>query len=98
MLGLPNLSGFALYLATALLTGGTSAMLKCGMDVGRYVPDAHASAGPLGAARVQAWRGWMGVTGLGGENLLGFMLFWIGSYALIHGEWWWWGGGSMSMW
>ncbi len=29
----------------------------------------------------------MALTGLGQENLLGFLLFWIGSYALIHGEW-----------
>ncbi|CAK9780981.1 unnamed protein product [Cutaneotrichosporon oleaginosum] len=83
VLGLPNLSGFALYLATSLLTAVACA-LKCGLDVGRYVPDAHAGAGPLGAAKVRAWRGWMGVSGISGENLLGFLLFWIGGYALVH--------------
>ncbi|BEJ14946.1 hypothetical protein CspHIS471_0407130 [Cutaneotrichosporon sp. HIS471] len=84
VLGLPNLSGFALYLSTAILTGLTSAALKCGMDVGRYVPDAHASAGPLGASKASTWRGWLGVTGISGENLLGYLLFWIGGYALVH--------------
>lgn len=28
----------------------------------------------------------MTLMGLGQENLLGFLLFWIGGYALIHGE------------
>ena len=32
-----------------------------------------------------AWRAWWALTGMGQENLLGFLLFWIGSYALIHG-------------
>ncbi|GMK53859.1 hypothetical protein CspeluHIS016_0104450 [Cutaneotrichosporon spelunceum] len=83
VLGLQNLSGFALYLATALLTALASAF-KCNMDVGRYVPDAHASPGPLGAVKPSIWRGWLGVAGISGENLLGFLLFWIGGYALVH--------------
>lgn len=41
-------------------------------------------AGP-GAADAKAWKGWLGLLGVGQENFLGFLLFWIGSYALIHG-------------
>lgn len=57
----------------------------------KYVPQAHgAGAGGQGtvsaAGEVRGWKGWVGLLGLGQENLLGFLLFWIGSYALIHGE------------
>ena len=31
------------------------------------------------------WKGWWSLLGIGQENLLGFLLFWIGGYALIHG-------------
>lgn len=30
--------------------------------------------------------GWMGLMGLGQENLLGFLLCWIGATAVIRGE------------
>lgn len=86
IIGLTNWSGFALYLLTSLASGATVAALKCHGNVGKYSPQAHASAGPQGAAQVVAWKGWLGVMGIGQENLLGFLLFWIGGYALIHGE------------
>lgn len=65
-------------------------MLKCNLDIGRYVPQAHGVSvvgAPTGGGGggVKLWKGWYALTGLGQENLLGFLLFWIGSYALIHG-------------
>lgn len=39
-----------------------------------------------GGGGVSVMKGWWALMGLGQENLLGFLLFWIGSYALIHGE------------
>lgn len=46
------------------------------------------TGGPTGGGGggVVLWKGWYALTGLGQENLLGFLLFWIGSYALIHGK------------
>ena len=82
ILGLTNLSGFALYVITSVLSALTVAILKCDFDVARFVPQAHGSGG----AEVARWKGWMVLTGLGQENLLGFLLFWIGTYALIHGK------------
>jgi len=82
ILGLTNLTGFALYLLTSLLSALTIASLKCGLDVSRYVAQAHGSGG----SGVVRWKGWLALFGMGQENLLGFLLFWIGSYALIHGE------------
>jgi hypothetical protein len=95
ILGLTNFSGFFLYLLTSVLSAATIAIPKCGLNVGKYVPQAHGagavpgqalgtSAG--GAAGVSQWKGWMALLGIGQENILGFLLFWIGSYALIHGE------------
>ncbi|WOO84151.1 uncharacterized protein LOC62_05G007672 [Vanrija pseudolonga] len=84
ILGLTNLTGFALYLATAVATGVTVAAVKCNFDVGKYSPQAHSDAGPQGAVVVASWKGWVELMGLGQENLLGFLLFWIGGYALIH--------------
>lgn len=86
ILGLTNLAGFALYLGTALATGLTVAAAKCGGNLARFSVQAHAASGPLGAAHVSAWRAWTELMGLGQENLLGFLLFWIGGYALVHGE------------
>ncbi|RSH93401.1 hypothetical protein EHS25_007757 [Saitozyma podzolica] len=90
ILGLTNFSGFLLYLLTSLLSALSIASLKCGFDVSKYVPQAHGTgAGGQGttvsaAGEVRGWKGWVGLLGLGQENLLGFLLFWIGSYALIH--------------
>ncbi|KAL1406563.1 hypothetical protein Q8F55_008269 [Vanrija albida] len=84
ILGLTNLSGFALYLLTSALTGLTVAAVKCNFDVGKYSPQAHSDSGPQGAVRVASWKGWVELMGLGQENLLGFLLFWIGGYALVH--------------
>jgi len=96
ILGLTNLPGFLLYLGTSLLSALTVGLLKCGGgDVDKYVPQSHSGmAGQNpgvpgaggGGGGVKSWKGWLGLMGLGQENLLGFLLFWIGSYALIHGE------------
>jgi hypothetical protein len=66
-------------------------VVKCNLDIGKYVPQAHGvnvGAGPVsgGGGGVVLWKGWWALAGLGQENLLGFLLFWIGSYALIHGQ------------
>jgi len=92
ILGLTNFSGFALYLLTSVLSAVTVAALKCGGDVGKFVPQSHSgAAGQPGAAAgggggIKTWKGWWALLGLGQENMLGFLLFWIGTYALIHGE------------
>lgn len=91
MLGLTNFAGFALYILTSLSSAFTVALLKCNLDIGKYVPQAHGvsvAGAPTGGGGggVKAWKGWWALTGLGQENLLGFLLFWIGSYALIHGK------------
>ena len=88
--------GFLLYLGTSVLSALTVGLLKCGGgDVGKYVPQAHsgmagqnpgAPGAGGGGGGVTSWKGWLGLMGVGQENLLGFLLFWIGSYALIHGE------------
>ena len=87
ILGLTNLTGFALYLFTSLFSALSVGLLKCNLQVGKYVPQAHTNPGRFGGPR--DWRAWLTLTGLGQENLLGFLLFWIGSYALVHGEWIW---------
>lgn len=69
-----------------MLSGVTVAAVKCHGDVAKYSPWAHAGAGPQGASETSLWKGWLGITGMGQENLLGFLLFWIGGYALMHGE------------
>jgi len=88
---LTNFYGFALYILTALSSAATVAVVKCNLDIGKYVPQAHGvnvGAGPVsgGGGGVVLWKGWWALAGLGQENLLGFLLFWIGSYALIHGK------------
>ncbi|KAK8849552.1 hypothetical protein IAR55_004887 [Kwoniella newhampshirensis] len=95
ILGLTNLTGFSLYLITSLITALTLASIKCAFDIERYVPEAHsfgtssastrsAKNGGEGKAMLRSWKGWIALSGIGQENLLGFLLFWIGSYALIH--------------
>lgn len=57
--------------------------------MGKYVPEAHGvTVGVPGQAGggVKTWKGWLALLGIGQENMLGFLLFWIGSFALIHGE------------
>jgi len=41
--------------------------------------------GAGGGGAITIWRGWFSLLGIGQENFLGFLLFWIGGYALIHG-------------
>ncbi|WVQ79359.1 hypothetical protein IAT38_001456 [Cryptococcus sp. DSM 104549] len=98
ILGLTNSSGFLLYLLSSAFTALTLAAFKCNFNLARYVPQAQdLSAGrpAAGAGGKQAkgkgkgaggvsWKGWFALAGIGQENLLGFLLFWIGSYALIH--------------
>ncbi|WVQ96124.1 hypothetical protein IAU59_003226 [Kwoniella sp. CBS 9459] len=90
LLGLTNLSGFFLYVLSAAFTSLVLGALKCNFNISRYVPQANSAigsgvpgaegSGPKG----QEWKGWWALSGIGQENLLGFLLFWIGSYALIH--------------
>ncbi|OXG50050.1 hypothetical protein J010_03392 [Cryptococcus neoformans] len=92
ILGLTNTSGFLLYLLSSVATAGAIGSLKCGFDIRRYVPDAQVQRKKQLANKNNgvkesgkySWRGWWALMGLGQENLLGFLLFWIGSYALIH--------------
>ena len=91
ILGLTNLTGFALYILTSISSAATVALLKCNLDIGKYVPQAHGVSvvgAPTGGGGggIKVWKGWFALTGLGQENLLGFLLFWIGTYALIHGK------------
>ncbi|WVR08165.1 hypothetical protein IAU60_005211 [Kwoniella sp. DSM 27419] len=88
LLGLTNTSGFLLYILSAIFTAITLGTLKCNVDVLRYVPQAQgatADGSPgTGGDAGKGWKGWWALAGIGQENLLGFLLFWIGSYALIH--------------
>nr|XP_031859746.1 uncharacterized protein CI109_004818 [Kwoniella shandongensis]KAA5526818.1 hypothetical protein CI109_004818 [Kwoniella shandongensis] len=96
ILGLTNLSGFFLYLLSSFITAITLAALKCSFDIQRYVAESHPPPGSVstssltkgGAGKrgtgIGGWKGWLALSGIGQENLLGFLLFWIGSYALIH--------------
>ena len=92
ILGLTNQYGVLLYLLTSFLSASTTALIKCKGDIGRYVPQAHSGMAGVpgqmggGGGGVSMWKGWLGLMGIGQENLLGFLLFWIGSYALIHGK------------
>ena len=88
ILGLTNIPGFLLYLITAVLCAGINAALKCGFDVAKYVPQAHSGGGQgqaVSSGKISVWKGYLALSGLGQEGLLGFLLFWIGGYALIHG-------------
>jgi hypothetical protein len=80
----------------------TVAVVKCDLDIGKYVPQAHGvtiGAGPVGGGGggIVVWKGWWALAGLGQENLLGFLLFWIGSYALIHGQYRLWSGADLEL-
>jgi hypothetical protein len=59
---------------TALASAGVVAVVKCKGDVKRFVPQAH------GPAAVSLPKAWLALMGLGQENLLSFLLFWIGFY------------------
>lgn len=87
ILGLTNIPGFLLYLLTALSCAGINAGLKCGFDVPKYVPQAHSASAMAGGqpGKQSRWRGYLALSGIGQEGVLGFLLFWIGGYALIHG-------------
>jgi hypothetical protein len=95
ILGITNWRGFAFYALTSLFSAYLISALKCGFDVAKFVDQ-----GPKAVARRASrsttekgaegggvdWKGWLGLMGVGQENVLGFLLFWIGGYALIHGE------------
>ncbi|KAK6908794.1 hypothetical protein I204_01921 [Kwoniella mangroviensis CBS 8886] len=93
ILGFTNLNGFLLYLFSSIFTSFILLVLKCNFDVRRYIPQAHSntssadsqSSGSGGGKSIE-WKGYWALTGVNQENLLGFLLFWIGSFALIHGE------------
>ncbi|ODO00732.1 hypothetical protein L198_03058 [Cryptococcus wingfieldii CBS 7118] len=96
ILGFTNSHGFLLYLISSFVTALIVGTIKCGADLQRFVPGAQpqgkkavssaVNTGPstedggLGASL----KGWWSLSGIGQENFLGFLLFWIGSYALIH--------------
>lgn len=86
ILGLLNFSGFLLYLSASLFQAGVVALLKCRnartgkVDLERFLPSLH----DVNNDTVKGWR----LTGkaiwslmaVGQENLLTFLLFWIGFY------------------
>ncbi|WWC92930.1 uncharacterized protein L201_007893 [Kwoniella dendrophila CBS 6074] len=94
LLGLTNLNGFLLYFLTSIFTSIVLVTLKCNSNVQRYVPQSHSmlntpeggDATGSGSRSSKNWKGYWALTGIGQENLLGFLLFWIGSFALIHGK------------
>ncbi|WVW86772.1 hypothetical protein I302_108826 [Kwoniella bestiolae CBS 10118] len=91
ILGLTNLSGFCLYLLSSVFTSVVLLVLKCNFNVKRYIPQSHSNSSPpggdpQGGGKSRDWKGYWALTGINQENLLGFLLFWIGSFALIHGE------------
>ncbi|KAI9639041.1 uncharacterized protein MKK02DRAFT_22113 [Dioszegia hungarica] len=93
ILGITNWRGFAFYALTSLGSAYLVSALKCGFNVSKYIDqgpkaaaEAEAQAGGKGAVAGVGWKGWLGLMGVGQENVLGFLLFWIGGYALIHGE------------
>ncbi|WRT69561.1 uncharacterized protein IL334_006549 [Kwoniella shivajii] len=83
LLGLTNLSGFSLYIISSIFTASILFLIKCDSNVIRYVPQANLSVASESVG-MKALKGYWALTGIGQENLLGFLLFWIGSYALIH--------------
>ncbi|WWC73566.1 uncharacterized protein I206_107538 [Kwoniella pini CBS 10737] len=87
LLGLTNLYGFALYLISSIFTSIILLLFKCNGDVIKYVAQSHSnlSNGENGTfGNGKKWKGYWALSGIGQENLLGFLLFWIGSFALIH--------------
>ncbi|WVQ75118.1 hypothetical protein IAR50_004727 [Cryptococcus sp. DSM 104548] len=96
ILGFTNSHGFLLYLISSLITALIVGTVKCGSDLQRFVPGAQpqgkkvtsstvkTEAGAKDGAIRASLNGWWSLSGIGQENLLGFLLFWIGSYALIH--------------
>ncbi|WVN86902.1 uncharacterized protein L203_102076 [Cryptococcus depauperatus CBS 7841] len=87
ILGLTNISGFLLFFASSVITAVAIGVIKCRFDVERYVPKGQHQGSGKSKNRfsmIQTWRGWWTLAGIGQENFLGFLLFWIGSYALIH--------------
>ncbi|ORX37810.1 hypothetical protein BD324DRAFT_623414 [Kockovaella imperatae] len=84
VLGLQNYTGFLLYLLTAVSSALVFGIINCHGNMGKYVAGSHVPLVGSDRIGVRKWRGWVGLMGLGQENFLGFLLFWIGGYALIH--------------
>jgi len=87
ILGLLNLKGFFLYFFSSLFMAGTIALLKCRnektgkVDLERFLPglrdaDDKATSGGWKLTAKAIWS----LMGVGQENLLTFLLFWIGFY------------------
>jgi hypothetical protein len=81
ILGITNWRGFAFYLFTSLVSAFLVSALKCDFNISKYVDQGpKATPGRIGV------RGWLGLMGIGQENGVAFLLFWIGGYVLIHGK------------
>ena len=94
ILGLLNFSGFLLYFFAAFFNAAVIAVLKCRnektgkIDLERFLPSLHDVTSSTSSSSVST-KGWdMKLTGralwslmaVGQENLLTFLLFWIGFY------------------
>jgi hypothetical protein len=96
ILGLLNFSGFFLYFFAAFFNAAVIAVLKCRnektgkIDLERFLPSLHdvnsSSSSSAAAASTKGWnfrltgRALWSLMAVGQENLLTFLLFWIGFY------------------
>jgi hypothetical protein len=85
ILGLLNLNGFFLYFFASLFNAGTIALLKCRnertgkVELERFLPSLHDVNEGLKGWRLTVKALW-NLMAVGQENLLTFLLFWIGFY------------------
>jgi hypothetical protein len=89
ILGLLNFKGFILYFFSSLFTAGTIALLKCRnektgkVDLERFLPSLHG----VNEKSTTGWKLTMkalwSLMDVGQENLLTFLLFWIGFYVSV---------------
>lgn len=88
ILGLLNFNGFILYFVASAFTAGVVAVLKCTngrgqVDLKRVLPTLHdgkiRGKGGMGVLRQRLKEGWT-LMAVGQENLLTYLLFWIGFY------------------
>ena len=89
ILGLLNLNGFFLYIFASLFNAGVIALLKCRnektgkVDLERFLPSLHDVNDTAKGWRLTVKAIWS-LMGVGQENLLTFLLFWIGFYVRSH--------------